>query len=303
MGLLIRNLYLLAREHKKYPIKGDVLTLGQQSVHATIKEAKTLFEKEGIVLKNLPLDFDTKNKIPDWEKTKYENYANCQAILTLLGAKRVYAADISSYENPDIIMDLNIPVSHEYCNKFDIILDIGTLEHIFNISQALENIKTMLKPGGTIILGYPSSNFINHGFYHICPTLLYDYFSANGFDNFSCFILKGSNLIFEKKAKIYQCNTESMTEDLTLPTKNGVEIMFFANKPLKNDNLQGKIPVQTIYKASCYWQEKGQNPANLKKNKLLSHLLFISRKWRPEIIDRTWKKFKTRKNLIYLGRH
>lgn len=302
MGVLRRHLYLLALEHKKYPIKGDVLTLGQQSVHATLNEAKALFEKEGVILKNLPRDFDTQNKIPDWKKTEYDNYANCQTILTLLGADKVYAADVSDYENPDIIMDLNIPVDDKYRNKFDVILDIGTLEHVFNIPQAFKNIKMMLKPGGVIILGYPSSNFINHGFYQICPTLLYDYFSANGFDNFSCFILNGSNLIYEKKAKIYQCKPRAMTEDLTLPSKIGVELMFFANKSLKNDEQQEKIPAQTAYSASSYWQE-GLSSNYPKKNKLLSHLLFISRKWRPEIIDRTWKKLKTRKNLIYLGRH
>jgi len=302
MGLLRRNLYLLALEHKKHPIKGDVLTLGQQSIHATLAEAKVLFEKEGIVLKDLPQNFNTKNNIPDWEKTDYSNYANCQTILALLGAQRVYVADISKYENPDIIMDLNTPVGQELYNRFDIILDIGTLEHIFNIPQALKNMKLMLKPGGSVILGYPCSNFINHGFYHICPTLLYDYFSANGFDNFSCFIINGSNLIYEKKAKIYQCKQQAMTDDLTLPSKVGVDVMFFATKSLKSHDLPEKIPTQTAYTSSAYWQ-KGSSPANFNKGKLLSRLLFISRKWRPEIIDRTWKKIKTKKNLIYLGRH
>lgn len=302
MGLFRRNLYLLALEHKKYPIRGDVLTLGQQSVRTTLKEAKALFEKEGVILKNLPQSFDTKNKIPEWEKTEYDNYANCQTILTLLGADKVYVADVSDYENPDIIMDFNVPVDNKYHNKFDIILDIGTLEHIFNIPRALENIKLMCKPGGTIILFAPASNAINHGFYQICPTLFRDYFALNGFENFNCFILVGSNLNYEKKAKIYQCKPSAMTEDLILGSKTGVEIMFFANKSLKNNDRQEKIPIQTTYSTSSYWQ-KGLSSAHFKKNKLLSHLLFISRKWRPEIIDRTWKKLKTRKNLIYLGRH
>lgn len=147
------------------------------------------------------MNFDIKNKIPAWQRTRYENYINCQTVLTLLGAKRVYAADVSNYEKPDIIMDLNIPVDNKYHNKFDVILDIGTLEHIFNIPQALENITLMCKSGGTIILGAPASNAINHGFYQICPTLYYDYFKINGFENFSCFILEGSNLNYEKKGK------------------------------------------------------------------------------------------------------
>lgn len=299
MGILRKHLYLLAAENKKHPITGDVLTLGQQAIFATLDEVKLLFEKEKIPLKNLPPNFDTKNKILSWQGGEYENCTNCQTVLSLLGAKKVYVSDISNYESPDIIIDLNMPVDNKYHNKFDVILDVGTLEHVFNIPRALENIKLMCKPGGTIILSTWTSNAINHGFYQICPTLFYDYFSSNGFENFSCFILVGSSLNYEKRAKIYEYKIDGMTKDMTLGSKTGVETMFFANKLLKNSGGQQKIPIQSIYYGSSYWHKK----LSPKQNKLLSHLLFISRRWRPEIIDRTWKKLKTKKNLIYLGRH
>ena len=304
MGLLTRHLYLLAIENEKHPIKGDVLTLGQQSVHATLSEVMALLKKTGASLENLPHGFDTKNKIPYWEGTKYESCANCQAVLTLLGAKKIVAADVSEYENPEIIMDFNAPVGKEYYNKFDTILDVGTLEHVFNIPQAFLNIKLMLKPKGTLILGYPASNAVNHGFYQISPTLLYDYFCSNGFENFSCFIINGSCLNYEKKAKIYQCKAGAITENLTLATKTGVEVMFFATKSANSNgnDLQNRIPIQTAYRTSTYWQKKTA-PDWGKKGKLLPSLLFYSRKWRPEIIDRTWKKIKTNKMLTYLGKY
>jgi hypothetical protein len=302
MGILKRHLYLLAIENKKHPIRGDVLTLGQQSIHATLDEVKTLFEKNGVISKKLPENFDTKNKIPGWKETGYQNYTNCQAVLRLLGAKKVFSADISSYENPEILMDFNAPVDKKYYNRFDTILDIGTLEHVFNIPQAFENIKLMLKPGGTVILGYPLAGTINHGFYQICPTLLYDYFSTNGFENFDFFILNGSNINYEKKAKIYQCKQPAFTENLIINSKTGLEVTFFATKSANKNGPVQKIPVQTEYTTSSYWQNK-QNQTITKKQNLLLQLLFVSRKWRPEFIDRIWKKIKTKKMLIYLGKY
>src|SRR3989344_5549286 len=130
MGLLRRHLYLLAAEHKKYPLTGAELTLGQQSGHAPLDEVMLLFKQQGVSLKELPPGFDIKNKIPDWKGTRYDTYANCQAVLALLGAKKTYAADISAYENPDIIMDFGLPVDKKYHSAFDTILDVGTLEHI-----------------------------------------------------------------------------------------------------------------------------------------------------------------------------
>lgn len=301
MGLLKRHLYPLAIEEKNYPVKGNVLTLGQQSVYATLDEVKVLFKKQGVSLNNLPMGFDIKNKIPDWKGTKYDNYTNCQTVLTLLGAEKVYAADVSNYENPDLIMDFNLPVDEKYHKKFDLILDVGTLEHIFNIPQLLENIKLMLKPEGTVILGYPVSNAINHGFYQISPTLLYDYFTLNGFKNLTCFLINGSNLNYEKKAKIYRMKPAAMTENLILGSKTGIELLFFAAKSNEND-FQTKMPIQTKYKTSAYWQKKPK-ASQSKKRKLILGLLFISRKWRPEIVDRAWKKLKTKKMLTYLGKY
>src|SRR3989344_2419142 len=304
MGLLRRHLYLLAAENKKYPVLGNVLTLGQQSVHTNLDEVISMFKNQGLSLKDLPVGFDTKNKITDWKGTKYDNYTNCQTVLTLLGSEKVNVTDVSEYENADIIMDLNMPIDKKYYNSFDVILDIGTLEHIFDISKALENITLMCKPGGTIILGTWTSNAINHGFYQICPTLFYDYFSSNGFEDFSCFILLGSSLNYEKKAKIYKCKKEAMIQDLIFNSKTGVETMFFARKKVSlTDNVKIQRPIQSYYLTSDYWSKKTDPKIKKPIIKMILWLLFITRKYRPEFIDMIWKSIKTKKNLTYIGKY
>ena len=202
MGILVSHLHLLAMEQDKHPIKGDVLTLGQQAVYETLEEVKNIFISHGLKLKSLKEGFDTKNKIPFWVGTPREKFTNAHAILTLLGAERVFVTDISDYENPDYLIDLNYDISEKYYERFDVILDVGTLEHIFDIPVALSNLIKMLKKGGRIILILPSSGGIDHGFYSFSPTLFFDFFTANGFSNFGCHLIEGSNFNYMKKSKI-----------------------------------------------------------------------------------------------------
>ena len=63
--------------------------------------------------------------------------------------------------------------------RYDYILDGGTLEHIFNIPNALQAIFKMLKVGGTFYFDSPAYWGINHGFYNISPGLYSEYFQAN----------------------------------------------------------------------------------------------------------------------------
>ena len=64
--------------------------------------------------------------------------SNAQAVLTLLGADVVQVSDISPNETPDFIIDLNNPVGPEFNQKFDVIFDIGTLEHIFDVRDRVK---------------------------------------------------------------------------------------------------------------------------------------------------------------------
>jgi len=150
MGILVPHLHLLAMEQDRHPIKGDVLTLGQQAVYGTLEEVKNIFISHGLKLKSLKEGFDVKNKIPDWVGTPREKFTNAHTVLTLLGAERVFVTDVSNYEEPDYLIDLNYDISEEYYERFDVILDVGTLEHVFDIPVAISNLIKMLKKGGRL---------------------------------------------------------------------------------------------------------------------------------------------------------
>lgn len=155
--------------------------MGQQAIYATRRDVEHIFGLHAVTPKVLKDGFDTKNKIPAWQEMPHNKFTNASVVLTLLGADRVFAADASDYENPDFIIDLNDEISKNYYEKFDVIIDMGTMEHVFDIPTALGNIVKMLKKSGDVILASPSSNSIDHGFYSFSPTLFFDFFSLTDF--------------------------------------------------------------------------------------------------------------------------
>jgi len=102
-----------------------------------------------------------------------------EAFFTLLGAKRIASVDASNYENASHICDMNLPIPADLRERFSVVLDGGTLEHIFNIPQALKNCMEMVKVGGHFIQVNEANNFMGHGFWQLSPELIFRAFAPN----------------------------------------------------------------------------------------------------------------------------
>lgn len=87
--------------------------------------------------------------------------------------------DFTQYEGSEVPHDFNFPLPAPFLNAFDIVVDNGTCEHIFNIAQALVNVLKMLRPGGLVYHNGPLC-WPNHGFYGYNPTLFADFYEDNG---------------------------------------------------------------------------------------------------------------------------
>jgi hypothetical protein len=99
-----------------------------------------------------------------------------------LGASSITVLDASSYEGADTIHDMNTPVPEVWHGRYDVVIDSGSLEHIFNFSVAIANLANMLRVGGTIFVTTPANNLMGHGFYQFSPELMFRVFSEpNGF--------------------------------------------------------------------------------------------------------------------------
>lgn len=95
--------------------------------------------------------------------------------------------DIVRERGCEIILDLNYPFEEDALHEtYDLVLDVGTLEHCFNIGQAAFNMAGLLKVGGVILHENPF-NWGNHGFYGLNPTWYADFYDIeNGFTLLDC---------------------------------------------------------------------------------------------------------------------
>jgi hypothetical protein len=77
-------------------------------------------------------------------------------------------------------LDLNRPV--DLPRTYDLCINHGTAEHIFNIAQVFRTMHDWTKPGGLMIHEGPFTGWLDHGFYCLQPTLYYDLAAANGYE-------------------------------------------------------------------------------------------------------------------------
>lgn len=121
----------------------------------------------------------------DWPKSlgayKWGEFADT-FLREFLDISRLIVLDAAAYEGADTIHDLNQPVPDKWHNQFDVIIDCGSIEHIFNVPVALRNLANMLAVGGTLFITTPANNLMGHGFYQFSPELMFRVFSQeNGF--------------------------------------------------------------------------------------------------------------------------
>ncbi|WP_197453390.1 class I SAM-dependent methyltransferase [Caulifigura coniformis] len=155
-------------------MSGRVVTLGSQHVYATAEEVESMARGQGVTLRH-------HNFEPHREPAlAARGFVSDRSLLTSLGFSDIVRVDVSNYEACDEILDLNGPETPPALQgQFDLVLDSGTLEHVFDFPAALRHCCRLVRPGGRIVHLTPSSNCVEHGFYSVSPTLFYDFYRAN----------------------------------------------------------------------------------------------------------------------------
>ena len=132
----------------------DVLTLGRIKVFFTEDQKLYFSKKFGVPLKG------------------FSDYA--ENILKAVGCSSVSSLDYSDFEGADHIWNLNIPIigseqESNLINKYNLILDYGTTEHVFSPTCSITNSVSMLKVGGRLNLMLPVCGQLDHGMYQFSP--------------------------------------------------------------------------------------------------------------------------------------
>jgi hypothetical protein len=192
MGLSVRDIKYVIKTVDKYKIQGPLLTLGNQDIYATEQQIidwmKVCNCKQCVPASIAYSTSASTAKI----NTEAKKYIHAKTFFEFLGipTDQYYDVDKFDFDKPKILFDMQDEVDRKFCNKFNFILDSGTLEHIFDIKQVLSNIVKMTKLNGYVLHIIPTHNFVNHGFYQCCPTLFYDFYKANGFKIVEAYIVE-----------------------------------------------------------------------------------------------------------------
>jgi hypothetical protein len=84
-------------------------------------------------------------------------------------------------------LDLNEPVVLD--RRFDVVINNGTAEHIFNVAQVFKTVHEYTLPGGMMIHESPFTGWVDHGFYSLQPTLFFDLAEFNGY-RIACMVIQ-----------------------------------------------------------------------------------------------------------------
>lgn len=105
-----------------------------------------------------------------------------EPLLRFLGAERIESLDKSPFESATCLHDLNEPIPAAWHEQYDLVLDGGALEHVFNFPVAVRNCMELVCAGGFYLGITPTNGYSGHGFYQFSPELYFRVFSAdNGF--------------------------------------------------------------------------------------------------------------------------
>ena len=86
--------------------------------------------------------------------------------------------DVAKIRGSEIVVDLNESLDLKYQNDYDLVIDTGTLEHCFNVGNAIVNMCKLVRPNGILITQAPMSK-MNHGFWNFSPCAYHNFFTQN----------------------------------------------------------------------------------------------------------------------------
>jgi hypothetical protein len=286
MGIGINELnFLIYIKNKKQ--LGNVLTIGRQEIH---------LEKSRVV-----------SALTKMERgNPYIHNQYCEDMLRdNFGAISVESIDNSNYENATHVFDLNKIIDNKILKEYDTIIDFGCTEHIYNISNALENITNLCKIEGQILHIVPANNMCGHGFWQFSPELFLSLYSIkNGYKNTEIYLNNDSDFKIWYKVKEPE---KGERINIKSTTKSNLYIIVKTIKSVKtiNDkNIQQSDYVEL-------WKKIKSDENNNKKNKYLKeyikkskHMYFILKpiyNYIIELFNNNNKLSYKNKNLIKIS--
>lgn len=115
------------------------------------------------------------------ERARAEVDFQFQTVTSLLQSKGITVQTLDLFDaRADIRHDLNAPLPAEWRGAFDVLMDVGTLEHVFDTRQAFINYLDLVRQDGWLFLHLPVSGYYRHGLHTFSPELIRSALCQNG---------------------------------------------------------------------------------------------------------------------------
>src|SRR5262249_46570252 len=108
-------------------------------------------------------------------------WVTARSFLAALGIHDLVSVDVAGGEHaPDVIHDLNRPLPSDLHDRFGLVLDPGTIEHVFDVKTCFFSMASALRVGGAVLHLVPIYSY-NGGYYSLNPNVFFDFYRKNGF--------------------------------------------------------------------------------------------------------------------------
>ncbi len=249
MGFDINGVRLLLHA-KQLEVNFDkVVTIGRQILYLKEKELTRLLIQAGLA------DADSIESFPV--------NSHAESFLKLLGAKVTDSLDASAYEGATIIHDLNLPLPKELSSKYSLVIDGGSLEHVFNFPAAIKNCMDLIEKDGYYIGLTPANNFLGHGFYQFSPELYHRIFcQSNGFRMIKMYLY-----VDRKGASFYEVMDPLELKQRVIMANSSPSFLFVAAQKSEEKEVFKIVPQQSDYEHIVWNSKRHDNPSGQGKQK------------------------------------
>lgn len=280
MGLNVNSVKFLLLAHAQGISFNRVLMIGRQSLTVTPRDIHRLVK--------LPLSTAMQSNLRSLELGP-GMYA--EQFFRLCGAEKVDSMDKTSYEGATVLHDLNLPVPDTLFRTYDLIVDGGSIEHIFNIPTAFQNYMHMLKIGGYYVCNTATNNYSGHGFYQLSPELFYAVFAPeNGFNVRDAYLYEENG-----KNRWYRLSQPaSAARRMTFQNKVPAHLLILAQK-IADTAVFEHFPQQRMYHAAWTNANVARRPAGTVKTVFFRWLGYLPPQimWLVLNTWNIWNRFRT----------
>lgn len=246
------------------------------------------------------------NQFPDDPAVRAYRWGDyCEAVLlAITGASEATSIDASEYESATVIHDMNQSISvaqPALVGCFDLVIDGGSLEHIFNFPIAVKNMMDLCRTGGYIMSSNPANNLCGHGFYQFTPELMYRlYARQNGFmvEFVLLTVCKALSVERDRRPRSFRVtDPAALGHRILVHNRNPVMINTLARKV--DEFLANEIKIQqSDYTVAWECQKNSQSAKSKTRRIMVLAFMALPYRFQTFIFDEVYDKIIRRRRAI-----